>query len=105
MIAVLAAQKRSADTVPSAIRDLVDYRLAFRCATRDASDVILGAGQATRGFSASEIESSKRGVGLLLAGDPDPKAIKCYYLDDRAIAERIRNAASLRTFGGGGDRR
>lgn len=33
IIVMLAAQKPSADTVPSAIRDLVGLRLAFRCAT------------------------------------------------------------------------
>ncbi|WP_276970230.1 FtsK/SpoIIIE domain-containing protein [Ferrimicrobium acidiphilum] len=92
IVVVLAAQKPSVDSVPSGIRDLIDYRLAFRCATRDASDVILGAGQASRGFSASEIAGVDRGVGLLLAHDPNPRLMKSYFLDDAEIATRITHA-------------
>lgn len=96
VVTILAAQKPSVDSVPSGIRDLIDYRLAFRCATREASDVILGRGSATQGYSASDIGTRDQGVGLLLGDDSVPRLIKGYYLDDNAVADRLANAQIMR---------
>lgn len=97
VVTVVAAQKPSVDSVPSVIRDLIDYRLAFRSATREASDVILGSGQAARGYSATEIDSNLRGVAYLLGGaTTDPQLIRCFYLDEEDIAQRLDRAVEFR---------
>ncbi|MGC9156398.1 MAG: FtsK/SpoIIIE domain-containing protein, partial [Ferrimicrobium sp.] len=95
-VVVLAAQKPSADAVPTVTRDLIDYRLAFRSTTRDASDIILGSGQATLGFSASDIDPSLRGVAYLRGEGPEPRLVRCYYLDDASIASRLQRAKLFR---------
>ncbi len=91
IILAAATQKPSTDVVPSSLRDLLAYRWAMRCTTKDASDTILGAGWATAGVSAATIDTRTPGVGLLLAEGDTPRRVKsCYLTDDqiRAIAER-----------------
>ncbi|MGH9122495.1 MAG: FtsK/SpoIIIE domain-containing protein, partial [Acidimicrobiales bacterium] len=63
IIVLAATQRPSSDIVPTNVRDLFGFRWAMRCATRDASDTILGAGWASEGYSASDIDSANRGVG------------------------------------------
>lgn len=43
---IMATQKPSADVVPTTLRDLAGFRIAFRCATSEASKAILGQGGA-----------------------------------------------------------
>lgn len=43
---IMATQKPSADVVPTRLRDLAGWRVAFRCATFEASRAILGQGGA-----------------------------------------------------------
>lgn len=96
VVTIAAAQKPSADSIPSGIRDLIDYRLAFRCATREASDVILGPGKATQGFSAGEIGAGEHGVGWFLGPGSEPRLMKAFYLDDDQLRDRLQRAQSLR---------
>lgn len=49
VVVIAATQKPSTDVIPSSIRDLFGYRWALRCATRDTSDTVLGAGWASLG--------------------------------------------------------
>ncbi|WP_276938758.1 FtsK/SpoIIIE domain-containing protein [Ferrimicrobium acidiphilum] len=95
IVVIAAAQKPSADTVPSFIRDLIGLRVAFRCSTREASDTILGGGWATQGFSATSIPMGQRGVGLLLGDDAVPKLMKTYWLSDEAIRDIVGRAFVL----------
>lgn len=96
VVVVAATQKPAADVVPTSIRDNFGYRLAMRCATRDASDTVLGAGWATAGYSASDIDPATRGVGLLLADGGIPRRIRAFHLDDAALSELATRAAQLR---------
>lgn len=82
IVVVAATQKPAADIVPTSIRDLFGYRLALRCSTRDASDTVLGAGWASEGYSASEIDPAHRGVGYLLAEGTVPLRMRCFVLED-----------------------
>ena len=50
VIVLAATQKPSSDVVPTSVRDLFGFRWALRCATREASDTILGSGWATNGY-------------------------------------------------------
>jgi hypothetical protein len=96
-IVVLAAtQKPSTDVVPSAVRDLFGFRWALRCATREASDTILGSGWATTGHSAADIDPAVRGVGLLLAEGGVPVRLRTHWLDDQTIIAIARRAATAR---------
>ena len=93
IIVIAATQKPSIDVVPSALRDLFGFRWALRCATRDASDTVLGSGWAAQGFSASEIDAGQRGVGLLLHQGGQPVRLKAYCLGDddvQVLADRAR---------------
>jgi len=93
---VAATQKPGGDVVPTYIRDLFDIRLALRCSTRDASDTVLGAGWASRGFDASQIPLGAAGVGYLLVAGREPVRAKGCYLSDEDLAALAGYAAHLR---------
>ena len=95
-VTLAATQKPSSDVIPTSIRDLVGYRWALRCTTRDASDTILGAGMAGEGYDASEISINTRGVGLLHAEGGFPQRIRSGYLSDADIAAIAARGAALR---------
>ena len=96
IIVVAATQRPSSDIVPTSLRDLFGYRLAFRCSTDSSSDVILGHGWANEGYTAAEIDPSTRGVGWLIAEGGVPRRIRTAYLDDQQVAELAERAAKLR---------
>ena len=96
IVCVIATQKPGTDVVPSAIRDNLADRAAFRTTTRDASDTILGGGWATRGYSASDLDASSPGVCWLLAEGSLPKKVRCFYLDDQALDGIVARAQELR---------
>src|SRR5450756_1018633 len=94
---VIATQRPSTDIVPSSLRDLFGYRWAFRCATDDSSDVVLGRGAAKAGHTAAAIADESRGVGLLRAeGKRVPRRVKAAYLTDSDIRRIAAHAAILR---------
>ncbi|MCL2419619.1 MAG: FtsK/SpoIIIE domain-containing protein, partial [Conexibacteraceae bacterium] len=96
VIVLAATQKPAADVVPSALRDLFGFRLAFRCTTPQASDTILGQGWASQGYNAATIPPGDRGVGFLIAEDGLPVKLRTFYLDDQALAELASRAVNLR---------
>lgn len=94
---VIATQRPSTDIVPSSLRDLFGYRWAFRCATDDSSDVVLGKGTARDGYTAAAIPDQCRGVGLLRAeGKRTPRLVKAAYLTDEDVRRIAAHAAALR---------
>jgi hypothetical protein len=92
----LATQKPSTDVVPSSLRDLIAIRWAMRSTTRDASDTILGAGYATLGYSAADIDPRTRGVGWLLHEGETPRRVRSYLLSDDHIRAIAARGAALR---------
>ena len=96
IIVVAATQRPSADIVPTSLRDLFGYRLAFRCATDSSSDIILGTGWAPKVYTAVDIEPEALGVGLLRAEGGFPRRLKTAYLNDRHVNQIVRRAAHLR---------
>ncbi len=99
VIVVAATQRPSADIVPTSLRDLFGYRLAFRCSTNASSDVILGHGWASEGYTATDIDPAARGVGWLIAEGGIPRRIKTAFLSDEDVAALARYAAHLRNEG------
>jgi DNA segregation ATPase FtsK/SpoIIIE, S-DNA-T family len=100
IIVVAATQRPSHDIIPTSLRDLFGYRLAFRCTTESSSDIVLGHGWAARGYDASGIDPDTRGVGWLLAEGGMPRRIRCAYLTDPDISTIAARAAELRRPGG-----
>lgn len=96
IIVVAATQRPSADIVPTSLRDLFGYRWAFRCTTDASSDVILGHGWASEGYTAADIDPGARGVGWLIAEGGVPRRMKAAYLSDDAAARLAEHAARLR---------
>jgi DNA segregation ATPase FtsK/SpoIIIE-like protein len=103
-IVVLAAtQKPQHDVVPTALRDLFGFRWALRCTTPQASDTILGAGWASQGHSASDINADHRGVGLLLHEGEQPIRLRTHYLDDDILTAIAARAEVMRRDTNSGD--
>jgi hypothetical protein len=96
IIVVAATQKPSTDVIPSSLRDLFGFRLAFRAATPEMGDTVLGQGWASRGFDASTIPLDQPGVGFLLADDGIPGKLRTYWLDDDAIAHIAHRFVHIR---------
>ncbi|MHB8191374.1 MAG: FtsK/SpoIIIE domain-containing protein [Ferrimicrobium sp.] len=104
MVVILTAQKPTADTVPTSIRDLISLRVAFRCSSREASEVILGSGWSSQGYSASSIPLSDRGIGYLLGEVGIPQLFRAYYLDETQETAVIASAHTMRpSLDNGGD--
>ncbi len=98
IIMIVATQRPSADIIPTSLRDLFGYRVAFRCTTDSSSDIILSVGWASEGFSAKDIppDDSYRGVGYLLAEGGLPRRFKAAYLNDDQISAVIAHALRIR---------
>ncbi len=98
IVMIVATQRPSADIIPTSLRDLFGYRVAFRCTTDSSSDIVLSVGWASEGYSAKTIppDDNYRGVGLLLAEGGIPRRFKAAYLDDDQIAVVIRHALRTR---------
>jgi DNA segregation ATPase FtsK/SpoIIIE, S-DNA-T family len=96
VIVAAATQRPSADIIPTSLRDLFGYRLAFRCTTDSSSDIILSVGWAAQGFSARDIAPEDRGIGLLLAEGGEPRRMKSAYLSDADIYSLVEYARQLR---------
>lgn len=97
VIVVAATQRPSVDIIPTSLRDLFGYRLAFRCTTEISSDIILGHGWAKAGYDASKIAPEDLGVGWLRAEGGVPIRMKSALLTDEQIYDLVDYAAWLRT--------
>ena len=98
IIMICATQRPSADIIPTSLRDLFGFRVAFRCTTDSSSDIILSVGWASEGFSAKSIppDDAYRGVGFLLAEGGIPRRFKAAYLTDAQIRAVIATALRRR---------
>ncbi len=99
VIVVGATQRPTADIIPTSLRDIFSWRFAGRCTNDISSDVILGYGWASRGYSAATISPSDPGVGFLVADDGTPRRIKVAYLDDVSILRLAAYARQIRRPG------
>jgi S-DNA-T family DNA segregation ATPase FtsK/SpoIIIE len=96
VIVILATQRPSHQVIDPSLRDLFGYRWAFRCTTDSSSDVVLGHGWATQGYSAASIDPLARGVSWLLSETGVPRRVKTAYLTDQQIKDLAAYAAQLR---------
>jgi S-DNA-T family DNA segregation ATPase FtsK/SpoIIIE len=70
---IAATQRPSADIIPTSLRDLFGFRVAFRCTTDSSSDIILSVAWAKEGYSARTIRPEDVGVGFILAEGGIPR--------------------------------
>ncbi|MFF3256503.1 DNA translocase FtsK [Actinacidiphila glaucinigra] len=100
IITSVATQRPSSDVVKTSLRDLLSIRWALRCTTPQASNTILGDGQAGRGFSASSIDAAMRGAGFLYSEGSNPLMLRSYSLEDEESEAIAKLATELRRAAG-----
>lgn len=66
-----ATQKPSGAVIPTQLRDMCGFRIAFRCMTSDASKAVLG-------VSGAEELPEERGLALFLGDQAQPRRIRTY---------------------------
>jgi S-DNA-T family DNA segregation ATPase FtsK/SpoIIIE len=92
IVLVVATQKPSSEVVPTKLRDLFKYRLAFRTGNSAHSDTILGQGLAAKGFDASRLPNKARGLGYVLGeSEALPVRFRGYFPQ---LSDRKRIAAA-----------
>ncbi len=96
VIVVAATQRPNIDIIPTSLRDIFGWRFAGRCTTDNSSDLILGHGWVSRGYSAATIPPEQRGVGYLIAEGGVPRLIRPPYLTDAQIEDLADYAAWIR---------
>ena len=96
VIVVAATQRPSSDIIPTSLRDLFAWRFAGRCTTDVSSDIVLGHGWASRGWTANEIDPGNPGAGLLIAEGGTPQRVKTAFLSDEDCTRIAAHAAQLR---------
>jgi S-DNA-T family DNA segregation ATPase FtsK/SpoIIIE len=98
LIVVAATQRPSVDIIPTSLRDIFGYRMAFRCTTYVSSDIVLGHGWANQGYSAHTIgaDNDSRGIGWLIAEGAIPRKMRVAYLADDDIHYLVEHAARIR---------
>jgi S-DNA-T family DNA segregation ATPase FtsK/SpoIIIE len=96
IMVLAAAQRPSADVVPTKLRDLFQYRWALRCVNADSSDIILGQGWASKGYDAGELDPAVQGVGYLLADGGLPRVLRAPYLSDDDIRHVVAAGHAVR---------
>jgi DNA segregation ATPase FtsK/SpoIIIE, S-DNA-T family len=96
IIMIAATQRPSADIIPTSLRDLFGFRVAFRCTTDSSSDIILSVGWAKEGYSARAIRPEDIGIGWILAEGGIPRRFKAAYLTDNQIRAVIATALRRR---------
>jgi DNA segregation ATPase FtsK/SpoIIIE, S-DNA-T family len=97
VIIIAATQRPSADIIPTSLRDLFSFRVAFRCTTDSSSDMILAVGWAHEGYSARAIRPEHVGVGWILAEGGFPRRFKAAYLTDDDILRIVDRLYRRRT--------
>jgi S-DNA-T family DNA segregation ATPase FtsK/SpoIIIE len=98
IIVVAATQRPSSDIIPTSLRDLFAWRIAGYCTTDASSDIVLGHGWASLGFSANKLlNPTNPGSCLLISESGQPMRMKGAYLTDtHIIAVSDYAAATLR---------
>lgn len=86
-VVVMATQKPTVNTLPSAIRDIATVRIAFRCKTLPAAASIMGddISEAVTDLNPTSISESQRGVAVATTRTGDLVRVQCSLIDDATI--------------------
>ncbi|MEV6601971.1 FtsK/SpoIIIE domain-containing protein [Actinoplanes sp. NPDC051346] len=96
IIVAAATQRPSSDIIPTSLRDLFAWRFAGRCTTDVSSDIVLGHGWASRGYSSNTVDPNNQGCGYLIAEGGIPTLIKAAYMSNDDIIRVADYAAWTR---------
>jgi S-DNA-T family DNA segregation ATPase FtsK/SpoIIIE len=95
-----ASQRPDADSVPTKLREVIDYRFCTQVTDKASSDMVLGKGKAAMGADASVLEEYHKGVGVLLTGPGSYVTVRCDYMDMPAFLEIGQRGRELRKAAG-----
>ncbi|MCA1185902.1 cell division protein FtsK [Saccharopolyspora sp. 6T] len=116
VVVILATQRPDSTTIPSRLRAVLGSRFALRVMDWRDSNIVLGDQMNTRGYDASTLLPSHKGVGILRpdgeadgSGDALAMTVRTYYLPNpewRTLCQRgrkLREAAGTLTGHAAGD--
>ncbi len=97
LIVITATQKPQSDVIPTALRDLIQQRVAYSTTTIDMTDTILGKGMGNGGGPAHEIEASAKGVCYIVnESSRVPVRARTFWVPDDQVAALAERTAHLR---------
>lgn len=106
---VASTLRPTGDVIPTSLRDLIQFKQAYKCTTADASQAILGGRWAALGYGGHMVNGKVLGVNYLLAqGEPLPRRTRGTYLTEAeldevaAVGARLRREAGVRPLALGG---
>lgn len=97
LVVIAATQKPQSDVVPTALRDLIQLRVAYATTNAAMTDTILGAGMAQNGGLAHEISATQRGVCYVVSETSrEPKRARTFWVPDDEVSGLAQRTAHLR---------
>jgi S-DNA-T family DNA segregation ATPase FtsK/SpoIIIE len=107
IVVILATQRPDSNTVPSRLRAVLGSRFALRVMDWRDSNIVLGEQMNTRGYDASTLLPSHKGVGILRPdGETDAGAdmlaltVRTYYMPNQEWREICAQGRALREAAG-----
>lgn len=97
IVLLTATQKPQSEVVPTALRDLIQLRVAYATTNSAMTDTILGAGMAMNGADSHEIPASLRGVCYYVnETSRDPLRARTFWIPDADVEGIAQRYAHLR---------
>lgn len=97
IVVVAATQKPQSDVVPTALRDMIQLRIAYATTNAAMTDTILGAGMAANGGAAHDLSASQRGVCYVVSETSrTPVRVRTYWVPDDEVEGIAARYAHLR---------
>jgi hypothetical protein len=92
-----ATQKPQSDVIPTAMRDLVQQRVAYSTTTTDMTDTILGGGMSKNGGLAHEIAADQKGVCYIInETSRTPRRARTLWIPDEDVEDLAAEFAHLK---------
>ncbi|MHC5796148.1 FtsK/SpoIIIE domain-containing protein [Lacisediminihabitans sp. FW035] len=97
IIVLTATQKPEGSVIPTALRDLIQQRVAFATTTGDMTDTVLGKGMGAAGGLAHEIAANAKGVCFIVNETSRiPKRARAFWVPDADVEGLAKSTAHLR---------
>ncbi|HLS31990.1 MAG TPA: FtsK/SpoIIIE domain-containing protein, partial [Brevibacterium sp.] len=97
VVVIAATQKPQSDVVPTALRDLIQLRVAYATTNPAMTETILGAGMAQTGGLSHEISAAERGVAYIVTETSrTPRRVRTRWVPDEEVAGIAERYAHLR---------
>lgn len=97
IVVIAATQKPQSDVVPTALRDLIQLRVAYATTNVDMTDTILGKGMGQLGGLAHEIPAYLKGACYVISeSSRTPVRARTYWVPDEDVADLALSTAGLR---------